>query len=51
MNINNKKIAIVCDWRTDWGVAELVLEHLLEVYPSADIFTSIFFQEGNPVFE
>jgi glycosyltransferase involved in cell wall biosynthesis len=33
-----------------WG-AELVLEHILEIFPNADIFTSIFFQEWNPIFE
>jgi len=51
MNIQNKKIAIVCDWIKDWWGAELVLEHILEVFPNADIFSSIFFQEGNPIFE
>ena len=47
----NKKIAIVCDWIKDWGGAEVVLEQLLEAFPNADIFTSVFWQEGNPLFE
>jgi glycosyltransferase involved in cell wall biosynthesis len=51
MNINNKQIAIVCDWINDWWGAELVLEHILAVFPNADIFTSVFFQEWNPVFK
>lgn len=49
-NINQKKIAIICDWIKDWWWAELVLEQLLEIFPNADIFTSVFFQENNPVF-
>ncbi len=51
MNLNNKKVAIVCDWIKDWGGAEIVLEHIMEVFPQADIFTSIFFQEDNPLFK
>jgi len=50
-NINQKKIAIVCDWIKDWWWAELVLEQLLEIFPKADIFTSVFFQKNNPIFE
>lgn len=49
-NLNNKKIAIVCDWITDWWGAELVLEHFLDIFPNADIFTSVFFQKNNKVF-
>ena len=40
-NLENKKIAIVCDWIKDWGGAELVFGHLLEIFPKADIFTSL----------
>lgn len=50
-NLEDKKIAIVCDWIKDWGGAELVLEQLMEIFPKADIFTSVFFQENNPIFE
>ncbi len=49
-NLENKKIAIVCDWIKDWGGAEVVLEQILETFPNADIFTSVFWQEWNPIF-
>jgi hypothetical protein len=45
------KVAIVCDWIKDWGGAELVLEQILEVFPKADIFTSIFFCENKSIFQ
>ena len=48
--INEKKVAIVCDWIKDLGGAELVLEHIIELFPKADIFTSVFWQEWNPLF-
>ena len=51
IDIRNKRVAIVCDWIKDWGWAEVVLEQFLDIFPEADIFTSIFFQEWNPVFE
>jgi len=50
-NLEDKKVAIVADWIKDWWWAEVVLTHLLEIFPNADIFTSIFFQENNPVFK
>ena len=31
--------------------AEVVLAQLLEIFPEADIFTSIFFQKWNPIFD
>lgn len=49
-NLDNKKIAIVCDWIKDWGWAEIVLEQLLEIFPDADIFTSVFWQQNNLIF-
>lgn len=51
MDLNSKKIAIVCDWIKDWWWAELVLEQFMEIFPNADIFTSVFFQENNPIFK
>ncbi len=48
--LQDKKIAIVCDWIKDWGGAELVLSHILEVFPQADIYTSVFWQHKNPIF-
>ncbi|NVP17137.1 glycosyltransferase [Candidatus Gracilibacteria bacterium] len=50
-NLQEKKIAIVCDWIKDWGGAEIVLEQMLEIFPNADIFTSIFFGKNNPIFK
>lgn len=47
----NKKIAIVCDWIKDWGGAEVVLEQILEAFPNADIFTSVFWQQENTIFK
>lgn len=49
--LNWKKIAIVCDWIKDMWWAEVVLAQLLEIFPKADIFTSIFFQKWNPIFD
>ncbi len=46
-----KKVAIVCDWIKDWWWAELVLKQLLEIFPQADVFSSVFFQDKNPVFK
>ncbi len=42
---SEKKIAIVADWLIDFGWAELVLSHLLELFPEADIYTSVSFME------
>lgn len=50
-NLQEKKIAIVCDWIKDWWGAEIVLEQMLEIFPNADIFTSIFFGKNNPIFK
>ena len=49
--LKHKKIAIVCDWISDWGGAELVLSQLMQIFPQADIFTSVVWQQENPVFE
>lgn len=49
--IINKKVAIICDWIKDWWGAELVLSHIMECFPQADIFTSVFYQESNPLFK
>lgn len=50
-SLQNKKIAIVCDWLKDFGWAELVISYLLEAFPNADIFTSVFFMKWNKMFE
>jgi len=44
------KTAIICDWLIDFGGAELVISHLLEMYPEADIFTSVRYME-HPMLE
>ncbi|PID86387.1 glycosyl transferase [Candidatus Gracilibacteria bacterium] len=49
--MKNKKIAIVSDWIKDWGGAEIVLEQLMEIFPNADIYCSVFWQQKNPIFE
>lgn len=41
--IEDLKIAIVADWIKDFGWAELVLSHIMEAFPNADIFSSVFF--------
>ena len=50
MNLEDKKIAIVCDWIKDFGWAELVLSHILELFPKADIYTSVFFQKNKKIY-
>lgn len=41
MDSKNKRIAIVVDWLIDFWWAELVISHLLEIFPDADIYTSV----------
>lgn len=36
------RVAVVADWLHDRGGAELVLEHILEIFPRADIYTSSY---------
>ncbi len=45
------KVAIVCDWIKDFGWAEMVLADFLEIFPEADIYTSVFFGGENPIFK
>lgn len=49
--LQNKRVAIVCDWIKDWWGAELVLEQMMEAFPQADIYTSVFYQADNPLFK
>lgn len=46
--LGQKRIAIVCDWLKDWWWAEQVLFDLIEIFPQADIYSSIFFPENFP---
>lgn len=48
MAFEDKRIAIVCDWLKDWGWAEQVLYDLLEVFPHADLYSSIFIADNFP---
>jgi glycosyltransferase involved in cell wall biosynthesis len=42
------KTAIVHDWLNQIGGAEDVLEKLVELYPSAPIYTSLYWRDGMP---
>jgi glycosyltransferase involved in cell wall biosynthesis len=48
--MQNKKTAIICDWLIDFWWAELVISHLLEMYPEADIYTSVCYMD-HPMLE
>ncbi|GAB0174365.1 MAG: glycosyltransferase family 4 protein [Candidatus Altimarinota bacterium] len=48
--MKGKKIAIIADWLIDFGGAELVISHLLEMFPEADIFTSVCYM-NHPMLE
>lgn len=50
MDFSEKKIAVVCDWITDRGGAELVVSHILELFPQAVIFTSVFTRQNDPTY-
>ncbi len=47
---NNPRIAIIADWLIDFGWAELVISHLLKLFPEADIYTSVCFMD-HPMLE
>lgn len=51
MNQSKKRIALVADWITHWGGAERVFVKLMEMYPEADIYTSVFFPDRPEAFE
>lgn len=50
MNLENKKVAIVCDRIKDFWGAEIVLEQFLEIFPRAHIYSSVFFADKNKIF-
>lgn len=50
MNLQDARVAVVCDWIKDWWGAELVLSHIMELFTQADIFTSVFYQNENSLF-
>ncbi len=46
--LENKRIAIVADWLTDRGGAERVVLELAEMFPQADIVTTVYKEESFP---
>jgi glycosyltransferase involved in cell wall biosynthesis len=46
--IRDMRHALVHDWLNQYGGAERVLETLVEMYPSAPLFTSLYWREGMP---
>ena len=42
VDLNKLKVAIVADWLTSRGGAERVVLVLAEIFPEADIFTSVY---------
>lgn len=46
-----KKVAIVCDWLTNLGGAERVVEQMHKAFPQAPIFTSLYRSEKLPAFK
>lgn len=51
MSLKNLKIAIVCDWLTNFGGAERVILALHQLFPGAPIYTAIYNSEKMPGFE
>lgn len=49
--MNELKVVIVCDWIKDNWWRELVLSHIIEVFPDAHIYTSVFHQKDNQLFK
>lgn len=41
-----KKIAIICDWLVSYAGAEKVVEAILEIFPTADIYTTVYKKES-----
>jgi hypothetical protein len=50
LDFSNIRVALVADWITDRGGAELVFDQFLALFPNADIFTSVFFREHDPIY-
>lgn len=45
--MSSRKVAIVHDWLVSYGGAELVLKHLLDQFPNADLYTIVDFLPSN----
>jgi glycosyltransferase involved in cell wall biosynthesis len=41
-------LALIHDWLNQSGGAERVLEHLVDLYPGAPVYTSMYWREGMP---
>ena len=50
INLKDAKIAIVCDWLTNFAGAERVIYKLHQMYPDAPIYTSTFNQHKMKAF-
>lgn len=46
--MTSSRIALVHDWLNQYGGAERVLEHLVRMYPTAPLYTSMYWHEGMP---
>ncbi len=51
MELKDLRIAIVCDWLTNFAGAERVILKLHKMFPNAPIYTSIYNKEKMPGFE
>jgi glycosyltransferase involved in cell wall biosynthesis len=51
MKIENAKVAIVCDWLTNFAGAERVILKLHKMFPNAPIYTSVFNAKKMPMFK
>ncbi len=51
MKLSNLKIAIVCDWLTNFAGAERVILKLHKMFPNAPIYTSVYNAEKMPEFK
>ena len=49
-NMQNLRIAIVCDWLTNMGGAERVVLQLHHAFPKAPIYTSTYEPDKMPLF-
>jgi hypothetical protein len=49
--LDNLKIAIVCDWLTDYAGAERVVYEMHQLFPKAPIFTSLYDRKRCKVFQ
>lgn len=50
-NLKDKKIAIVRDWLKDFWWAEMVIFDIMNLFPNADIYTSVFFMKDRDIFK